>query len=51
MFSEFVNQLTGDELTEGYFQKDGAMWHIFNASKREILKLFRKICGRQDHQT
>jgi hypothetical protein len=27
------------------------MWHIFNASKREILKLFRKICGRQDHQT
>jgi hypothetical protein len=36
IISEFVNQLTGDELTEGYFQQDGAKCHTSNASMREI---------------
>jgi hypothetical protein len=34
--NEFVNQLTDDELTTGYYQKDGATCHTSNASMREI---------------
>ena len=32
----FVNQLTDDELTTGYYQQDGATCHTSNASMREI---------------
>jgi len=32
----FVNQLTDDELTTGYYQPDGATCHTSNASMREI---------------
>ena len=32
----FVNQLTDDELTTGYYQQDGAKCHTANASMREI---------------
>jgi hypothetical protein len=32
IFSEFVNQLTNDELIEGYFQQDGTTCHTSNAS-------------------
>ena len=39
IFSEFVNQLTDDELTEGYFQQVGAMCHTSNARMREIEKV------------
>jgi hypothetical protein len=57
IFIEFVNQLTDDELKEGYFQQDGTMCHTSNASMREIESYFgdrlilNKICGRQNHQT
>jgi hypothetical protein len=57
IFSEFVNQLTDDELMEGDCQQDGATWHTTNASMREIEIYFsgrlisKKNCGRQDHQT
>jgi len=36
IFNEFVNQLTSDELTTGYYQQDGATCHTSNASMREI---------------
>jgi len=36
IFNEFVNQLTDDELTTGYYQQDGATCHTSNASMREI---------------
>jgi hypothetical protein len=39
-FSEFVNQLTDDELTKAYFQQDGATCHTCNASRREIESYF-----------
>ena len=32
----FVNQLTDDELTAGYYQQDGATFHTSNVSMREI---------------
>ena len=32
----FVNQLTDDELTTGYYQQDGATCHTSNSSMREI---------------
>ena len=32
----FVNQLTDDELTTGYYQQDGATCHTANASMRDI---------------
>ena len=32
----FVNQLTDDELTTGYYQPDGATCHTANASMRGI---------------
>ncbi|PNF42390.1 hypothetical protein B7P43_G02549, partial [Cryptotermes secundus] len=35
IFNEFVNQLTDDELTESYFQQDGATCHTSNASMRK----------------
>jgi hypothetical protein len=35
-----VNQLTDDELTEGYFQQDGATCHTSNASMTEIETYF-----------
>ena len=35
IFNEFVNQLTDDELTTGYYQQDGATCHTSNASMRE----------------
>jgi hypothetical protein len=40
IFSEFVNQLTENELTEGSFQQDGATCHTSNASMREIESYF-----------
>ena len=36
IFNEFVNQLTHDELTTGYYQQDGAICHTSNARMREI---------------
>jgi hypothetical protein len=56
LFSEFVNQLIDNELTEGYFQQDGATCHTSNASLRKIeiisvTEKFRKDRGLQDHQT
>ena len=38
IFNEFVNQLTDDELTTGYYQQDGA---TSNASMREIENVFK----------
>jgi hypothetical protein len=32
----FVNQLTDDELTTGYYQRDGATCHTSNASMQDI---------------
>jgi hypothetical protein len=32
IFNEFVNQLTDDELTTGYYQQDGAICRTSNAS-------------------
>ena len=32
----FVNQLTDDELTTGYYQQDGSKCNTLNASMREI---------------
>ena len=37
----YVNQLTDDELTTGYYQQDGATCHISNASMREIESFFK----------
>ena len=36
----YVNQLTDDELTTGYYQQDGATCHTSNASMREIQSVF-----------
>ena len=36
----YVNQLTDDELTTGYYQQDGATCHTSNASMREIGSFF-----------
>ena len=38
---EFVNQLTDDELTNGYYQQDGATCYTSNASMREIESFFK----------
>jgi hypothetical protein len=40
IFSEFVNQLTDEELTVGYFQQDGTTCHACNASTREFESYF-----------
>jgi len=37
----YVNQLTDDELTSGYYQQDGATCHTSNASMREIESFFQ----------
>jgi hypothetical protein len=37
----YVNQLTGDELTTGYYQQDGTTCHTSNASMREIESSFK----------
>ena len=37
----YVNQLTYDELTTGYYQQDGATCHTSNASMREIESFFK----------
>jgi len=39
--NEFLNQLTDDELTTGYYQHDGATCHTSNASMREIGSFFK----------
>ena len=49
----FVNQLTDDELTTGYYQQDGATCHISNASMRGIesflkTELCKKTFGHPD---
>ena len=49
----FVNQLTDDELTTGYYQQDGATCHTSNASMREIesflnRELYKKTFGHPD---
>ena len=36
----YVNQLTDDELTTEYYQKDGATCHTSNATIREIESFF-----------
>ena len=36
IFNDFVNQLSGDELTTGYYQQDGATCHTSNVRMREI---------------
>ena len=41
IFYEFVNQLTDDELTTGYYQQDGATCHTSNASMQEIESFFK----------
>ena len=37
----YVNRLMDDELTTGYYQKDGATCHTSNASMREIESSFQ----------
>ena len=37
----YVNQLTDDELTTGYYQQDGATCHTSNVSMREIESFFK----------
>ena len=41
IFNEFVNKLTNDELTTGYYQQDGATCHTSNASMREVENFFK----------
>jgi len=41
IFNEFVNQLTDDELTIGYYQQDGVTCHTSNARMREIESFFK----------
>ena len=36
----FFNQLTGDELTTGYYQQDGTKFHTSNARMRDIGSFF-----------
>ena len=38
---KYANQLTDDELTTGYYQKDGVTGHISNASMPEIERFFQ----------
>ena len=38
----YVNQLTDDELTTGYYRQDGATCHTSNASMREIGRFFSR---------
>ena len=38
----YVNQLTDDELTTGYYQQDGATCHSSDASMREIESFFSR---------
>ena len=40
IFTDFVNQLTDDELSHGYFQEDSAKCHTSRASMREIERFF-----------
>ena len=37
----YVNQLTDDEQTTGYYQQDGATCHTSNASMRETESFFK----------
>ena len=37
---KFVNQLTDDELTTGYYQQDSATCHTSNVSMLEIESIF-----------
>ena len=37
----YVNQLTDNELTTGYYQQDGATCHTSNGSMREIESFFK----------
>jgi len=39
-FKTFVNQLDDEEISIGYFQKDGATSHISHASMTEIQSFF-----------
>ena len=53
VYKNYVNQLTVDEPTTGYYQQDGATCHISNASMREIESFFKtelsqKIFGHPD---
>jgi len=53
IFNEFVNQLTDDELTTGYYQQVGATCHTSNASMRGIesflkTELSQKTFGHPD---
>jgi hypothetical protein len=41
IFNEFVNKLTDDELTTGYYQQDSATCYTSNASMREIESFFK----------
>ena len=41
VYRNYVNQLTHDELTTGYYQQDGATCHTSNASMREIERYFQ----------
>jgi hypothetical protein len=40
IISEFVKQLTDDELTDGYFQQDDTTCYTSNASMKEIESYF-----------
>ena len=42
IMNEFVNQLTDDELTGGYYQQDGATCNTSNASMRVIQSFFSR---------
>ena len=53
IFNEFVNQLTDDELTTGYYHQDGATCPTSNANMREIgsflkTELSQKTFGHPD---
>jgi hypothetical protein len=37
----YVNQLTDDKVTTGYYQQDGATCHTSNASTRELESFFK----------
>jgi len=37
----YVNQLTDDDLTTGFYQQDGATCHTSNASMRQIESFFK----------
>jgi hypothetical protein len=42
IFNEFVNQLTDDELTTGYYQQDATTCNTSKDSMRDIGSLFLK---------